>query len=287
MTDILVIDDDKVFRTLLAKLLTGKGYKVATCEDGKKGVALFRSNPFALVITDLIMPDQEGIETIMILRSDYPDVKIIALSAGGAGSSDVYLDSALHLGAARVFAKPIDFDEFLTAVNDLTAAPDVAESSEDMGNHKSASHTQLSTGCNSVMPEMTISWTPDLAVGVEHIDNQHKELFSLLSDFYTHLQKGGGREVIGKMLENLSSYYQDHFLQEEAFLKDHPDLILHRHQHYSFIKKLNQFEREYLGGGIALSEDIVTFVSGWLRGHLATTDKQQFHYLKNINNSLV
>ncbi len=119
MTDILVIDDDEGFRYMVCKLLTRTGYSVLHCQDGKKGIALLRQNIVPLVITDLIMPDQEGIETIILLRKEFPEVKIIAMSGGGRGSPGVYLDSAKRLGASRCFAKPFDAEEFLEAVREL------------------------------------------------------------------------------------------------------------------------------------------------------------------------
>jgi len=70
-----------------------------------------------------------------------------------------------------------------------------------------------------------------------------------------------------------------HFIVEERYLQDHPDLILHRHQHYSFINHLKQFERNYLSSDNTLGIDVVIFMTDWLRGHFLSTDKQQFHYL--------
>ena len=119
MAGILLIDDDEDFRTMLFKLLTRAGYKVVACSDGKKGLDLFRKSPDFLVITDLIMPNQEGIETIVQLRKEYPDVKIIAMSGGGRGNPNIYLDSAVCLGACKGFAKPFDTEEFLAAVKEL------------------------------------------------------------------------------------------------------------------------------------------------------------------------
>ena len=119
MADILVIDDDEGFRYMVCKLLSRAGYSVLDCQDGKKGIDLLRKNSVPLVITDLIMPDQEGIETIMQLRRDFPQVKIIAMSGGGRGSSEIYLDSAMRLGASRCFSKPFDAEAFLEAVKEL------------------------------------------------------------------------------------------------------------------------------------------------------------------------
>lgn len=119
MNDILLIDDDESFRGMLFKLLTKAGYNVVACHNGKEGVDLFRKQPDFLVITDLIMPEQEGIETIMQLSREYPGVKIIAVSGGGKGSPDIYLESAIRLGACRAFAKPFDTREFLATVKEL------------------------------------------------------------------------------------------------------------------------------------------------------------------------
>jgi DNA-binding response OmpR family regulator len=123
MPDILVIDDDDSFRSMLCKKLTRAGYAVLDCPDGRKGVALVREHGVPLVITDLIMPDQEGIETIILLRKEFPEVKIIAISGGGRGSSDIYLDSAMRLGAMRCFAKPFETEPFLQAVRELLQSP--------------------------------------------------------------------------------------------------------------------------------------------------------------------
>lgn len=129
------------------------------------------------------------------------------------------------------------------------------------------------------MNNIAIIWTPDLQVGVEEIDNQHRKLYSLLADFYTSLQKGAGKAVSAKMLEDLMSYAGTHFIAEERYLKDHPELVQHRQQHYSFIKRMNQFEREYLHGDIALSVNMVTYIADWLFEHISGTDKLYFRDL--------
>ncbi|RPH39685.1 MAG: hypothetical protein EHM86_07145 [Desulfobulbaceae bacterium] len=131
------------------------------------------------------------------------------------------------------------------------------------------------------MNTISIHWTPDLAVGITEIDDQHRQLFSLLADFYTNLQKGAGRDVLAKMLEDLMTYAGQHFIAEEAYLKDHPDLAQHRQQHYSFIKQMNQFERDYLLGNISLSVDMVKYVTNWLQGHISDIDKEFFSSMQS------
>ncbi|MCK4786615.1 MAG: response regulator [Desulfobacteraceae bacterium] len=121
MHTILVIDDNEDFRYTLMDLLELEGYEVIGAADGNEGVELYRQNPVELVITDLIMPKKEGIETIQELCRDYPDVKIIAISGGGRSCSDpgLFLCAATDLGSMKSFQKPLDRVKFLAAVRDL------------------------------------------------------------------------------------------------------------------------------------------------------------------------
>lgn len=119
-----------------------------------------------------------------------------------------------------------------------------------------------------------------MAVGIQEIDDQHRRLFTLLSDFYTSLQKGAGREIQAKMLEDLMTHAGEHFREEESYLQNHPDFTHHRQQHYGFIKQMNQFERDYLHGGITLAVDVVNYVADWLQTHISDVDKHQFLDLK-------
>jgi hemerythrin-like metal-binding protein len=127
---------------------------------------------------------------------------------------------------------------------------------------------------------ISIVWTEDLEVQREEIDDQHRRLFAMLADFYTQLQKGAGREVQGKMLEDLMSYAGDHFATEEMLLQEHPDFARHRQLHYGFIKKMNAFERSYLHGDITLGVEMVDFVRRWLCEHIAGIDRRQFADLR-------
>jgi len=113
---ILVIDDDYSVRYTLARILRGNGYEVVTAADGEQGMSVFRSDPPDLVITDIIMPNQEGIETIRHMRRERPDARIIAISGGGRfGNLDV-LEIARKFGADEVMHKPFDAAELLSRV---------------------------------------------------------------------------------------------------------------------------------------------------------------------------
>lgn len=119
MARILVIDDEQQARTLFHNLLVRAGHETVTVPDGEDGLHLMERQPFEVVVTDLVMPGKEGIETIMDLRAQYPEVKIIAISGGGRIGPDNYLEAAAGLGADRTFAKPVKREDLLAAIDEL------------------------------------------------------------------------------------------------------------------------------------------------------------------------
>jgi CheY-like chemotaxis protein len=121
MSKILVIDDDVIVRKTIIRLLEDGGYKVLSAEDGLRGMAMFRSEQPDLVITDIIMPEQEGIQTITEIRKAKPDAKIIAISGSRRIGNPDFLKMARSLGAMDVVSKPFDADELLTIVENCLA----------------------------------------------------------------------------------------------------------------------------------------------------------------------
>ncbi len=120
MTSILVIDDDSQTLELISSVFEEEGSKVLTAENGKKGIDLFRQSPTAVVITDIIMPVKDGIETIMELKKEFPELKIIAISSGSHVFPDPHLKTAKLLGANKTMTKPLDLKELVEAVKELT-----------------------------------------------------------------------------------------------------------------------------------------------------------------------
>jgi CheY-like chemotaxis protein len=119
MARILVFDDEPSILLMIKKMLEKAGYEVEVALNGKEGMELFERNKPDLLITDIIMPEKEGLETIFELRRKYPDLKIIAISGGGRIGPDGYLPGAKLLGANAVFAKPLVPKEFLNTVSEL------------------------------------------------------------------------------------------------------------------------------------------------------------------------
>ena len=114
MARILVIDDDPVLRAMIEQTLNSVGHEVVLAADGREGVAQYRTRPADVVITDIYMPNQGGLETIIELRHRFPEVAIIALSGTAAARS--MLSIAEKFGAVAVLQKPFVIDELLSAV---------------------------------------------------------------------------------------------------------------------------------------------------------------------------
>jgi DNA-binding response OmpR family regulator len=117
MARILLVDDEVGLLGLLETVLQMDGHEVVTAQNGREALAAAADPAIQLVITDLIMPDTEGIETIVTLRKSRPELPIIAMSGGGRGSASDYLEIAEAVGASATLAKPFATHVFLDAVN--------------------------------------------------------------------------------------------------------------------------------------------------------------------------
>jgi CheY-like chemotaxis protein len=102
---ILVVDDDDLVRGVLRDMLELAGHEVYEAQNGAEALARLRHSGVDLMLTDLVMPDCDGIEVLRKVREDYPDLPVLAMS--GAQSASVYLSAAKALGAGAVLAKPI------------------------------------------------------------------------------------------------------------------------------------------------------------------------------------
>jgi CheY-like chemotaxis protein len=121
MTRILVIDDNKDLRELMRVLLEQAGYAVELAEDGQDGFAAQRARPADIVITDIFMPNQDGIETVAQFRKEYPELKLVVMSGDSKlGKQSAHFLTARVMGAHAVLSKPFDEDELLRVVRDLS-----------------------------------------------------------------------------------------------------------------------------------------------------------------------
>ena len=121
MTKILVIDDDIRIRRLMNRILSAAGHSIIEANDGREGINLARSDQPGLIITDILMPGMEGMETLLEIRKIMPQTKVLVVSgsAGGADAQVNYLSMAEKLGADAVLAKPFLPNELIEVVNKL------------------------------------------------------------------------------------------------------------------------------------------------------------------------
>ena len=129
MASILIIDDEEDIRDALQMVLERAGYEVRVASNGNEAIELQREAPAQLVITDIIMPEKDGVHTIKELSREFPGVRIIAISGGGgveplaykpgAITTTAYLAAAKEVGADRVFTKPFDRKDLIQTVDEL------------------------------------------------------------------------------------------------------------------------------------------------------------------------
>lgn len=122
---ILLIDDDEQLRSMLRRALIRSGHEVLEAGNGRQALALLARTPVHAIVTDIIMPDMEGIELILELRRTRPELPIVAMSAGGRIGPDSYLYLAERSGATRTIAKPFSIGPFLDLVGEVLPPPPV------------------------------------------------------------------------------------------------------------------------------------------------------------------
>jgi DNA-binding NtrC family response regulator len=124
MARFLILDDDEDLGTIVEMILQMEGHDTAVLKRADEAVALQRSRPADVLITDIFMPDQDGLETIQQFRREFPQVKIIAMSGGGDMLRNVsYLFSARELGAVQVLRKPFEKEALLDVVRQVLDGP--------------------------------------------------------------------------------------------------------------------------------------------------------------------
>jgi CheY-like chemotaxis protein len=121
MSAVLLVDDDDSFRNAMVRILTGAGHSVRDLPSGLDVVKVLAESKVDVLVTDLIMPDVEGLETIRIVRRAHPTLPIIAISGGGRLTPSSYLSMARGVGATDVLPKPFEPAKLVSMIESLAA----------------------------------------------------------------------------------------------------------------------------------------------------------------------
>ena len=119
MEHILVIDDDEKIRLVFERFLKGKGYAVDCAADGKEGLLLLETKTPDLVITDIMMPDTDGLEVVLSMREKHPEIPVIAISGGITSTGMDFLPLVKKFGAIKVLYKPVELADLLEKIREL------------------------------------------------------------------------------------------------------------------------------------------------------------------------
>lgn len=116
---ILLIEDDLSMRSMMIDFFAQKPYTLSAASSGAEALKLIKEKRFDLVITDIIMDNQDGLEVIRAIKNSYPEIKVIAISGGGKLSAEIYLKIASLLGAISIFQKPFPMHDLLKEINNI------------------------------------------------------------------------------------------------------------------------------------------------------------------------
>ncbi len=127
-----------------------------------------------------------------------------------------------------------------------------------------------------------ITWEDSLSVGVAEIDQQHQQLISLINQLYDAMKQGKGKDVAGKIIDSLIDYTVVHFQTEEKYFEQfgYPETESHKQQHAAFVQQVSDFKEGFVKGKIALSIDMMNFLSEWLQKHIKGSDQQYTQFFQ-------
>jgi hemerythrin len=125
-------------------------------------------------------------------------------------------------------------------------------------------------------------WKDQYSVGIKEFDLQHKKIIQLLNELYEAMRDRKPKEVLGKIINNMTTYAAMHFQTEEKYMKqyNYPSLETHHKEHEDFVIKVNDFKEKFQQGSLMLSLDILNFLKSWLKDHIMGVDKEYTAYFK-------
>lgn len=121
-----------------------------------------------------------------------------------------------------------------------------------------------------------MKWSDDLSVQVSEIDMQHQRLIELINKLHEAMLQKQAKQVVSQIIDELAAYTVYHFQTEEKYMQkfSYAGFMSHKHEHGSFVDKVDSFQKEYEGGKLGLSLEIMNFLKDWVTNHIMGTDKK-------------
>lgn len=128
-----------------------------------------------------------------------------------------------------------------------------------------------------------IQWNNNLSVGIAEIDGQHQKLIKLINDLNEAMKVGKGKEITGKIINELTNYTMSHFAAEEKYFAQfaYPDSDAHKSEHTQFVQKVAAFKQDFEQSRVGVTIPIMNFLSDWLKNHIMGSDKKYEPFLKS------
>lgn len=128
-----------------------------------------------------------------------------------------------------------------------------------------------------------IFWSDNLSVNVAEMDRQHKKLVDLINELFDAMSAGRGKEVMGKILEDLTEYTKTHFASEERLMQTHeyPELPTQKSEHTALTRQVMELQEKFEGGSISITLETMKFLKDWLQNHIMQNDKKYGPYLNS------
>jgi hemerythrin len=127
------------------------------------------------------------------------------------------------------------------------------------------------------------TWSNEYSVNIKEIDEQHKVLIDLINELHDKMKVGKAKEVLGDILEKLIDYTVYHFNHEEKLFTSngYPDSSIHKTVHIGLVQQVKDIKKNFEGGNVVLSMDVMNFLKGWLGNHILGTDKKYSSFLNS------
>ena len=121
-----------------------------------------------------------------------------------------------------------------------------------------------------------MDWEDKLSVGIPEFDNEHKKLIDMINNLHTAMKERKSKDVLASLIKDLKNYTQEHFSQEETFMKkyDYADFAAHEIAHKKFIEQINGVEKDFEADKLTVAIDLFNFLTNWLKVHIKDIDKK-------------